>query len=620
MNHPLLLPAPRTVVPREGTLTIHSSTLLLATDDAQSLLFTARRLQEAAASAGARLSLVASAGPTPPAVTLRVQPGVVTHHEGYHMEITPAGVVADAISPAGMFYAVATLRQLLGQYGASIPCMTIDDWPDFPHRGVMLDISRDKVPTLATTLMLVDMLADWKVNQFQLYTEHTFAYQHHPDVWAAASPFTPEDILTLDAYCRERFVELVPNQNSFGHMERWLKHPRYAPLAETTEGFTAWNTFFPQSATLTPSDPGSFALVQELYDELLPHFSSRQFNIGCDETLELGQGRSAADVAERGERVYLDFVRRLYDDVTRRGRTVQFWGDIIVERPDLIPELPRDIIALEWGYEDDHPFDERLGHFAASGIPFYACPGTSSWNSLGGRTTNVLGNLKNAARSGLSHGAIGYLNTDWGDNGHLQVLPISFLGFAMGAAYSWALDANRDLDVAQVISTHAFGDSSGAMGRAAYDLGLVPDMLGRKVHNSSLLTWVLLRRLPDLSAQLAAHPAAEGSSEMLSAAHFAAARAATDAALAQALHAPMQRPDAELIRQEYALATHLMRHACDRALFAMNAPEAPDAATLAADIDSLIGTYRTIWLARNRPGGLPDSLARLEQARADYGI
>ena len=96
----------------------------------------------------------------------------------------------------------------------------------------MLDISRDKVPTMETLYALVDLLAGWKINQLQLYTEHTFAYRQHPEVWAEASPLTGQEILGLDAYCRKRFVELVPNQNSFGHMHRWLKHARYAPLAE----------------------------------------------------------------------------------------------------------------------------------------------------------------------------------------------------------------------------------------------------------------------------------------------------------------------------------------------------------------------------------------------------
>ena len=119
-----------------------------------------------------------------------------------------------------------------------------------------------------------------------------------------------------------------------------------------------------------------------------------------------------------------------------------FWGDIILQAPELIPELPQDSIALEWGYEHDHAFDERCAKFAEAGIPFYVCPGTSSWNAVAGRTDNALGNLRSAAENGLKHGAIGYLNTDWGDNGHWQYQSTAYLGYVYGAAVSWAVEAN----------------------------------------------------------------------------------------------------------------------------------------------------------------------------------
>ena len=269
-----------------------------------------------------------------------------------------------------------TLTQILDQCGGDLPTLRVTDWPDFPNRGLMLDISRDKVPTMETLYALVDLLASWKINQLQLYTEHTFAYQNHPEVWADASPMTGEEILALDAYCQARFVELVPNQNSFGHMHRWFEHERYLPLAEAPEGsMTPWGFFYEGPFSLAPTEPASLELVRELFDELLPHFSSPQFNVGCDETFDVGQGRSKEVVEEKGEgRVYLDFLLKIYREVKARRRTMQFWGDIIVHHPDLVAELPRDCIALEWGYDAQHPFNEHGAIFANSGIPFYVCP------------------------------------------------------------------------------------------------------------------------------------------------------------------------------------------------------------------------------------------------------
>src|SRR5262252_7472795 len=174
-------------------------------------------------------SIPGSAGPE-----VEVGAGARVPAEGYRLHVSAGRVVIEAADPAGVFYARATLEQLrrAAGPGGTIPAVAIEDTPDLPERGVMLDISRDKVPTMLTLRRSIDELAALKINRLQLYMEHTFAYRDHPAVWASASPLTADEVDALDAFCRERFIELVPNQNSFGHMERWLRLPRYAPLAE----------------------------------------------------------------------------------------------------------------------------------------------------------------------------------------------------------------------------------------------------------------------------------------------------------------------------------------------------------------------------------------------------
>ena len=626
MNDLLLLPNPRSLAFTGGEYALAPGRrIVLQADRPSELLFSAQRLQAALhrdVGLDWEISAALAGPPEEIGAVLRLAPERVAHSQGYALTITSDGIVAEAGTPAGIFYAVCTLIQLIEQAGPRLPCLLSADWPDFAARGVMLDISRDRVPTLATVLDLVDMLAGWKINQLQLYTEHTFAYRSHPEVWASASPFSGQDILELDAYCRQRYVELVPNQNSFGHMHRWLRHPRYAALAETLDEFaTPWGVTMTGPFGLAPEDPGSLELLRGLYDELLPHFSSRMFNVGCDETIDLGQGRSKAACEQRGVgRVYLDFLLKIYGEVAARGRTMQFWGDIIIQHPELIAELPKDAIALEWGYQAGHPFAEHCPQFAASGLSFYVCPGTSSWNSIGGRTDNAIGNLLNAAENGLKHGANGYLITDWGDRGHWQALPISYLGFAAGAAFAWALDTNRDMDVARATSLHAFRDPSGTIGRAAYDLGNIYRLLGPEIHNSSLLFWVLQLPLAELQQprDSLAQTIITQVAPLLTPALFADAAAAIDRAIEPIGQAQMARPDAVLIRREFANTARMMRHACRRAALALHAADAGTGGALDQDMQQIIAEYQQLWLARNRPGGLPDSVARLENARADY--
>ncbi len=291
----------------------------------------------------------------------------------------------------------------------------------------MLDISRDRVPTMRTLRLIVDLLARYRYNQLQLYTEHTFAYAKHPSVWEEADPLTAEDVRKLDAYCQMQGIELVANQNTFGHMERWLTLPAYNKLAKFPKGgaMTPWGTIKKEPTTLDPKNPASLELVAGLLDELLPNFTSGLVNIGCDETFEI------ADPEE-----YLDFVLKVADVVRQKGKRPMFWGDIVLRHPELIGRLPKDMIALDWGYEGNHPFEKECAAFAASGLDFYVCPGTSSWRSLAGRVENMRENLEAAALAGLKYKAKGYLVTDWGDGGHWQPLAASLPGLILGGAFA----------------------------------------------------------------------------------------------------------------------------------------------------------------------------------------
>ena len=103
--------------------------------------------------------------------------------EGYTLTIDRRGVQIEFRESGGLRAATATMRQLLHAHGRRLPFLKIRDWPDFARRGVMLDISRGRVPRLEILLDLAEHLADFKINELQLYTEHTFAYQKYKSVW-----------------------------------------------------------------------------------------------------------------------------------------------------------------------------------------------------------------------------------------------------------------------------------------------------------------------------------------------------------------------------------------------------------------------------------------------------
>jgi hexosaminidase len=604
-----LLPTPRALEPLGQPLATARLTGIALRGGDPSLGAVAERLQRAVLDEhGVRWRLRAAPMDDEPALTLALgAPDAPDHTQGYRLTIDASGVVVSAADAAGLFYGCQTLRQLMRQRPDHLPGCVVEDHPDLPARGVMLDISRDKVPNDETLYRLVDQLAEWKINQLELYTEHTFAYRRHREVWAQASPMTPDDVLRLDRHCRDRYIELVPNQNSFGHLHRWLELPAYRHLAEAPEGWVGPDgTWRPVPFSLNPTDPASLRLLDGLYGELLPHFTSLEFNVGCDETWDLGQGASKQACERIGKgRVYLEFLLAIHRLVSAHGRRMRFWGDIIIEHPELVPELPQDVTVLEWGYEADHPFAEHAATFASSKLPFYVCPGTSSWNSIGGRTENCLANIDGAVRHGLANGAAGCLVTDWGDNGHWQHPPASYLGFAAGAALSWCYQCNRDVDLAAVLDLHVLRDRAGVGGSLLQRLGKVHEHLGRPLHNATVL-FRTLRARPDATEFL----------DGVDPQGFRSALAEANELLERVSEIRIQRPDAELVARELSNALQMLAHACKRGSFLLEG--AGDAASLAADLRGILGEYRELWAARNRIGGLHDSTRRLEEVVREY--
>ncbi|MCF7809549.1 family 20 glycosylhydrolase [bacterium] len=409
---------------------------------------------------------VVNIGNAPPFNSSPAEQGGSIRSESYKLIVkhpdkqSPHPVIIEAVSESGVCHGLRTLKQLKRQFGTALPCMLIEDEPSFPVRGVMLDISRDRIPKQDELLRFVDLLGSWKINHLQLYTEHTFAYKGHEVVWKDTSPLTADEIKELDERCLEQGITLAANQNCFGHMERWLKHSQYQHLAETTGEWKFLNTKRSGGFSLCPTDERSIALIADLLGQLLPNFSSGLVNIGCDETFDVGQGRSREAVEKQGyAKVYADFVRQVINIASKHKFRSMFWADMALKSPEALAMLPKDAIVLIWGYEPDSPFDSWCSKLKDADFEYWVCPGTSSWRSITGRTFERKTNLANAVKVGVKYGASGFLITDWGDLGHRQQSPIALHALAEAANAAWNADSVDRFD-SQASSLFAFNDVS----------------------------------------------------------------------------------------------------------------------------------------------------------------
>lgn len=555
-----------------------------------------------------------------------------TSGDGVMFEVTAAG-------QSGVRSAQETVRQLLRQYAVEMPRMRIVDEPVFATRGVMLDISRTRVPTMIELFDIVDALAALKYNHLQLYTEHTFAYVGHEDAWRGSGAMTPDEVRRLDEHCRAVGIELVANQNCFGHLAHWLRMDRYKALAETHDDwmFDVWPRSGPFS--LCPLDERSIELVRDWLGQLLPCFTSGLVNIGCDETFDVGWGRSREEVERRAgelERggtlasvsfaaarasVYAEFVSRVCGVVRELGQgragamRPMFWADIALSHPEVLKSLPKDLIALAWGYEPHSEFDRWCETLQEAGLTTWVCPGTSSWRSITGRTRERDENLRNAASAGQKHRAPGYLVCDWGDTGHHQQWPVTMQALAKGAQAAWG-GAERfdDLD-ARAISLHVHADPAlrlGAwmdeLGNADEPLRRIAGRLSRPAQTGDFPLWNQSALFADLHNCAIGDRAEVGDVELWK----DAAGRVEDAWVTMPLDGL-----SGLVCDELEHTINVARLAARRAIARRRGTpgviSAGDAGVLLTLAREALSEHRRLWLARSRAGGLEQSCSHYER-------
>ncbi len=399
------------------------------------------------------LLLSTSPGGPPPKFTFR--PGATP--EDYVLQITPDTVTVDAPGAAGQFYGVQTLRQVIraNSQNATLPCLLIHDWPLIKCRGFQDDMTRGPSSTLETLQREVAIGAGLKMNLFAYYMEYQYAFKKHPAIGPKDGSLTPGELRALVAYATPYHVGILGSQQSFGHFHHILKHDKpYLHLRETPN-------------ILCPMKEESYQLLDDLYSEVIPLLPLPFFNVCCDETQGLGTGPSKALAAKIGVGgVYARHMHRLYELLkTRYGKRMMMWGDIILNHPEHLKEIPTDTIMLTWNYSPADSFEKQIIPFARSGYEFFVCPGVSCWNRILPDFSTALVNIRNFVRDGAKHGAIGVLNTAWDDNGETFNAP-NWHGYAWGAECAWNASSTTPEDFNRRVGAVLFGEKEDHFGRA----------------------------------------------------------------------------------------------------------------------------------------------------------
>ena len=373
--------------------------------------------------------------------------------QAYRLTINRNFVRMEATTNTGLFYATQSLKQLyryafLQSKGNEIalPCATITDWPNFKIRAWQDDISRGPIVSMDYLKRLIPQMAECKLNAFSLYTEHTFKTNCHPDI-APTDAFTAEEIKELEEFCRTYHIQIIGNQQCFGHFEEILCNPFYSYLADTK-----WN--------LNPAKEETYKFLEDHLREVARAYKSPYFNINCDETESLGQGYAKTYVDSIGaEKVYYQHINRVNRMLRPYRKRVMMWGDIADQHPEILDNLDDDIFLIAWSYVDKNDFDDFLKPYKESGRSFFVAPGVSLSERVWPKHYEFRKNISNLCRDGYKNGALGVINTCWDDFGE-SLINSALYGLALGAEMSWNAVSTDERNTETNFANHFFGSTS----------------------------------------------------------------------------------------------------------------------------------------------------------------
>ncbi|MEU9144283.1 beta-N-acetylhexosaminidase [Streptomyces sp. NPDC048349] len=293
-------------------------------------------------------------------IRLRIDEGAQeVGDEGYRLQVGPAGITLTARTPAGLFHAGQTLRQLVPVAGpGTVPGGTVTDRPRFAYRGAMIDIARHFF-TVEQVKRYVDQLAQYKVNTLHVHLTDDQGWRLAVDSWPRLAQYggagevgggpgghwTKDQYRELVAYARERYVDVVPEIDMPGHTNAALAS--YAELncdGKAPPRYTGTKVGF---SSLCVAKERTYEFVEQVLGELAELTPGRYLHIGGDEA----HSTPAAD--------YAAFMDRAQAVVGRYGKTVVAWHQLAAARP------AEGAVLQYWGH-DRTPAAEKAGVVAAA--------------------------------------------------------------------------------------------------------------------------------------------------------------------------------------------------------------------------------------------------------------
>lgn len=436
-EHNPILPQPQKVIYGKGQLALKGLTIGFASKPSAEDRFNAQELSGILSKITSTKILVKESQITGPSIIFQrtgdSNPLPVSgektgpdSRESYKIKVTNNNVRITAVSSAGLFYAVQTLRQIIGGSGdkAIIPEVEIEDWPSFAYRGFMMDMSHTQLPKIEEIKQQIDFLSRWKANQYFFYSEASIELEGYPLLMANAR-YTKEQVKKVIEYAKVRHIDVIPNLELYGHLHDLFRLEHYSDMA-----------VIPHGGEFKPNDPRIKPLIEDWVTQISQLFPSPFFHIGFDETwlIEL----EAQKLNRPPEELYLQMLKQTTDIVEKQGKRPLVWADMLQKFPSIIPKISQKIIAVPWHYSPltENKYEQLLSPFTKAGIEMIVQSALMNYNwvvpafELSFQNTDLLIN------AGKKYNAIGFINSGWTDDTQ-TIMRMGYPDLAYGSVASW---------------------------------------------------------------------------------------------------------------------------------------------------------------------------------------
>nr|XP_045591996.1 uncharacterized protein LOC123753983 isoform X1 [Procambarus clarkii]XP_045591997.1 uncharacterized protein LOC123753983 isoform X1 [Procambarus clarkii] len=390
---------------------------------------------------GCHVSLGAVVGardpPTSHTFTCIVDAALTNHPHQYTLTIQDSKVTMLCGSIESLHYALVTLVQLLRVCVCSteatekgdVPPLVIIDQPSLSHRGVLLDVSpHARVPTLERVYQMVDSLLALKMNQLHLMLRAS------PN--ACSLPYSPSEVVSLDRYCDDRGISLVPAFD----IEGTISSTQLGAVATT---ISATLTHFPSAR----------------YVHIGPRLTAVLAEASCGGNSDPDNAISLSPWAQLG---------------LAQSTVLLVCANVFHNKARQLSFLPPTAILVEYGFQADYDFSRGVQLAVESGRPLAVCPGTAAWSSLSGWPEAGVSNVYSGVVGGVDGGAGGVVVAHWSSSAALTPLVFAWPPILVAAGLSWNHNTHWDYvhsSVGALVDTHLVRVPGCGFGAALVELG-----------------------------------------------------------------------------------------------------------------------------------------------------